>query len=640
MLTVEKRPRNLSWLHAGPLLFGDWGTSRLYVLGLAFFYTGHASAAYLAAMSVIMCAVAWAYTVVCRCFPDGGGVYASARRISVPLAVIGATLLLCDYIVTATLSTVEAFHYFGVEGRWVAPLSIGATLLLAVVNWFGARSAGRFALFVAVAALGMSALIGLLCMPFFAKGVQELQWSSPGQGGLSDRWHSLVAIMLALSGVEAVSNMTSLMKEPVASTAKKTIWPVLIEVIVFNMIFGIAISGLPQLIGVHTPHYTSEVLAKLPEFGGDAEKAMTALPQEIKDYQNVAVKILATQAGEHWMGAKVGLMFGKVAAVAFGLLLLSASNTAIMAIVSVLFAMGQDKEIPRGFTRLNYSGVPWWGLIAAAVAPIALILIVGVEVPVLAHMYAVGVVGAITINVLCCAWNRELGISRLERAGMWFVGLFMLAVEITIVLDKHDAAIFAGGMIAVVLVIRWMVQWYSRRAEIPATGWLAELSAIKTLPSKPGPRIMLAARGRDQVQYAVDLARQRHGSLFVIFVRTLRLVDVEPNKVPRIDTDPDAQEALGTAVVMGREADVPVYPIYVTSSDVAAEILDYTVTFGCDTLIMGKSRRASVARALTGDVVADVAAQLPEGVSLLTRAPGPYQMVEEVVTVRDEQLGE
>ena len=70
------------------------------------------------------------------------------------------------------------------------------------------------------------------------------------------------------------------------------------------------------------------------------------------------------------------------------------------------------------------------------------------------------------------------------------------------------------------------------------------------------------------------------------------------------------------------------------------EILDYTVTFGCDTLIMGKSRRASVARALTGDVVADVAAQLPEGVSLLTRAPGPYQMVEEVVTVRDEQLGE
>ncbi|MBL8876988.1 MAG: amino acid transporter, partial [Phycisphaerae bacterium] len=100
MLVLENRPpRNLKWYHAGPLLFGDWGTSRLYVLGLAFYYTAHASVLYLAAMSLIMAAVAWAYTVVCRCFPDGGGVYSAARRLSPTLAVLGATLLLCDYIV-------------------------------------------------------------------------------------------------------------------------------------------------------------------------------------------------------------------------------------------------------------------------------------------------------------------------------------------------------------------------------------------------------------------------------------------------------------------------------------------------------------------------------------------------------------
>ena len=74
MLVTQKRPRNLDWHHAGPLLFGDWGTSRLYVLGLAFFYTAHASVLYLAAMSLVMILVAWAYTVVCRCFPEGGGV--------------------------------------------------------------------------------------------------------------------------------------------------------------------------------------------------------------------------------------------------------------------------------------------------------------------------------------------------------------------------------------------------------------------------------------------------------------------------------------------------------------------------------------------------------------------------------------
>jgi hypothetical protein len=43
MLSVEERPRELRWYHAGPMLFGDWGTSRLYVLGLAFAFLGRAS---------------------------------------------------------------------------------------------------------------------------------------------------------------------------------------------------------------------------------------------------------------------------------------------------------------------------------------------------------------------------------------------------------------------------------------------------------------------------------------------------------------------------------------------------------------------------------------------------------------------
>jgi K+ transporter len=146
MLVAENRPRNLSWVHAGPLLFGDWGTSRLYVLGLAFYYTGHASVAYLCVMSVIMAAVAWAYTVVCRCFPDGGGVYAAARRINPTLAVIGATLLLCDYTVTASLSAVEGFHYIGLPHSWVVPASLIAMVAIALVNWLGSQNAGRFAL--------------------------------------------------------------------------------------------------------------------------------------------------------------------------------------------------------------------------------------------------------------------------------------------------------------------------------------------------------------------------------------------------------------------------------------------------------------------------------------------------------------
>lgn len=109
----QSRPRNLGWLGAGGLLFGDWGTSRLYVLGLAFLVAGTSSIVLIAFMSVLVLAVAWAYTHICRIYPDGGGVYTAGRQRARVLGVVGALLLLADYTITASLSALESFHYFG-----------------------------------------------------------------------------------------------------------------------------------------------------------------------------------------------------------------------------------------------------------------------------------------------------------------------------------------------------------------------------------------------------------------------------------------------------------------------------------------------------------------------------------------------
>src|SRR3954451_12454812 len=112
-MLASERPRNLGWFGASGLLFGDWGTSRLYVLGLAFLVAGRTSFYLIAGMSVLILAVAWAYTQICRIYPDGGGVYTAAKQRSQVLGVIGALLLFADYTVTASLSAVDAFHYFG-----------------------------------------------------------------------------------------------------------------------------------------------------------------------------------------------------------------------------------------------------------------------------------------------------------------------------------------------------------------------------------------------------------------------------------------------------------------------------------------------------------------------------------------------
>src|SRR4029453_11523413 len=111
-LLSSERPRNVGWRQAAGLLFGDWGTSRLYVLGIAFFFAGRSSFWLIVGMSVLTMGVGWAYTQICRIYPDGGGVYTAAKSRSRLLAVIGALLLFADYTVTASLSAVEAFHYF------------------------------------------------------------------------------------------------------------------------------------------------------------------------------------------------------------------------------------------------------------------------------------------------------------------------------------------------------------------------------------------------------------------------------------------------------------------------------------------------------------------------------------------------
>jgi hypothetical protein len=56
------------------------------------------------------------------------------------------------------------------------------------------------------------------------------------------------------------------------------------------------------------------------------------------------------------------------------------------------------------------------------------------------------------------------------------------------------------------------------------------------------------------------------------------------------------------------------------------EILDNTVTYGCDTLIMGKTRRSMFARKLEGDVVSRVAMGLPDGTALITRDAAPHPL--------------
>ena len=74
LLKKVERPRELKWFQAGAMLYGDWGTSKAYVLGIAFAIAGHASMFFLLAMGALTTMVGLCYVVICKAYPDGGGV--------------------------------------------------------------------------------------------------------------------------------------------------------------------------------------------------------------------------------------------------------------------------------------------------------------------------------------------------------------------------------------------------------------------------------------------------------------------------------------------------------------------------------------------------------------------------------------
>src|SRR5207244_10699849 len=143
------RPRNLDWKRAGALLYGDWGTSKAYVIGLAFVAAGFSSLPIILAVCALTGLVGINYVVICRHFPDGGGVYSAAREQSRLLAGVGALLLLADVTVTAGLSGWSALSYItsgaeqmswiGFPRDHVALTTTGVLFRMGLTYHFGAQ---------------------------------------------------------------------------------------------------------------------------------------------------------------------------------------------------------------------------------------------------------------------------------------------------------------------------------------------------------------------------------------------------------------------------------------------------------------------------------------------------------------------
>src|SRR5947208_12345308 len=150
--TTTKRPRNVDAPRAAAILYGDWGSSKIYIIGLAFAVAGYSSCWLIAPMCLLTALVGINYMVICRHYPDGGGVYASVRHRSEILSIVGAFLLVADYLVTVAISGMAAFQYLGQYFGVKHPELWGAAsiLVLGGLNLFGPRHTGGMAMLIAI----------------------------------------------------------------------------------------------------------------------------------------------------------------------------------------------------------------------------------------------------------------------------------------------------------------------------------------------------------------------------------------------------------------------------------------------------------------------------------------------------------
>jgi hypothetical protein len=149
-VTAGHRPRNVDWRRAAALLYGDWGTSKAYVIGAAFLTSTYASLPIILSVCALTGLVGYNYVIVCKHFPDGGGVYSSARTQSRLLAVVGSLMLVADLTVTASLSGWSAMAYAHVPKAYVAAATVGLILIVGGVNVFGPKHSGGMAMALAV----------------------------------------------------------------------------------------------------------------------------------------------------------------------------------------------------------------------------------------------------------------------------------------------------------------------------------------------------------------------------------------------------------------------------------------------------------------------------------------------------------
>ena len=419
------------------------------------------------AVVVLLVIVVASYRQTCYAYPTGGGAYAVSRaNLGARAALVAASALLVDYVLTVAVSVAAGVDNivsaFPVLAGGKVLLNVGLIALLALINLRGVKESGTaFAIptngFVAIVLilLGVGGLHMLTGHPVVAESAHySIAPTVAGTGGLVVLMLGLRAFAsgcTALTGVEAVSNGVPSFRKPKSRNAANTL--AIMGVLAITMFAGITALAIASHV-----HVTNDNAQLLGFPAGGAQKTVIA------------------QLGDAvFGGSSVGFYLLQAFTAA---ILVLAANTAFNGFPILASILGQDGYLPRQFARRGDRLVFSNGIVLLALLAAGLIWAFGASTTRLIQLYIIGVFVSFTLSQagMVRHWNRRLGASRdpaerrrVHRArAINLVGALATALVLVVVLVTkftHGAWLVAIAMPALYVLMTAIHRHYRHVAE-------------------------------------------------------------------------------------------------------------------------------------------------------------------------------
>lgn len=381
-----------------------------------------------ASIIVLLGIVYFSYRQTIQAYPGGGGSYTVARQnLGVSAGLLAAAALMIDYVLTVAVGISAGVGALvsavpGLQSHALA-ICLGILVLITLINLRGMRDTGLVFMaptYLFVGTLLAAILIGLFKTltsgghPVPVEPLPQIAQAAAVPGP----WLMLQAFAsgcTAMTGVEAVSNGVKAFREPVVSTARRTL-----TIIIFLLM--VLLAGIAYLVRAY---------------------GIQATDPGQPGYQSVLSLLLAAVSG------RGGFYYVSMASILVVLAL--SANTAFADFPRLCRAIAQNNYLPHSFATRGRRLVYTQGILVLAVLAAVLLIIFGGVTDRLIPLYAVGAFLAFTLSQagMVGHWRRVGG--KGATRSMLINGLGAVATGITVIVVLV-AKFVEGAWITVLLI--------------------------------------------------------------------------------------------------------------------------------------------------------------------------------------------